>query len=192
MCARPARAAPAAAAEARDVASLAPVLTAPLSRPFETARALALLVPLFLLIGAYGSQYLGGLAPCEMCYWQRWAHIAGLLAAIGALTMRGPSAGGRALVRLAALGILTSGLIGAYHAGVELGIFAGVTQCTAVGTGGSTRDALRQILDAPIVRCDQPQWQFLAISMAGWNAILSIGFASVILWLSFKTSRTRP
>jgi disulfide bond formation protein DsbB len=42
----------------------------------EIARAIALLLPAFLLLGALGSQYLGGLYPCEMCHWQRWPHYA--------------------------------------------------------------------------------------------------------------------
>lgn len=142
-----------------------------------------MLVPAALLAGAYGSQYLGGLAPCEMCYWQRWAHWAALAFALAAFVVRG-----RTLVVLAALAILASGGIGAWHAGVELGIFAGVTECTATATG-SGEDFLKQILAAPMVRCDEVQFSFLGISMAGWNAILSTLAALVILWLSLRRSR---
>ena len=42
------------------------------------ARCLALAVPALLLAGALGSQYIGGLYPCEMCHWQRWGHYAAL------------------------------------------------------------------------------------------------------------------
>jgi disulfide bond formation protein DsbB len=94
---------------------------------------------------------------------------------------------GRSLVWLAALAILTSGAIGAYHAGVELKIFEGFTQCSGLGGGNSLHD----ILSAPLVRCDQVQWSLFGISMAGWNAILSIGFACVILWLSLRRPRIR-
>ncbi|HEX8653668.1 MAG TPA: disulfide bond formation protein B [Allosphingosinicella sp.] len=154
----------------------------------DRARLLAVLVPAALLAGAYGSQYLGGLTPCEMCYWQRWPHFLAL--ALGllsfALAARMPDRG-RSLVWLAALAILTSGAIGAYHAGVELKIFEGFTQCSGLGAGNSLHD----ILSAPLVRCDQVQWSLLGISMAGWNAILSIGFACVILWLSLRRPRIR-
>ena len=44
---------------------------------------------------------------------------------------------------------------------------------------------------APLVRCDEVQWSLLGISMAGWNAILSVGSALVILWLSLKRPRNR-
>lgn len=150
------------------------------------AKALAVLVPAGLLAGAYGSQYLGGLAPCEMCYWQRYAHFAGLAFALVAVLGGGMPDRGRSFVWLAALGILASGAIGFYHAGVELDYFEGFTQCTAVVGGGSSEDVFNQIMAAPIVRCDQVQFSFLGVSMAGWNAILSILGALTVLWLSLK------
>ena len=160
------------------------VIPEPGAASLRLARLLALLVPAALLAGAYGSEYLGGLAPCEMCYWQRYAHWAALALALLAFV-----GGGRAAVVLAALAILASGGIGAWHAGIELGIFEGVTECTATATG-SGEDLLEQILAAPTVRCDEVQFSFLGISMAGWNAILSAGSALVILWLSLRRSRT--
>ena len=153
----------------------------------DKARLLAALVPAGLLAGAYGSQYLGRLTPCEMCYWQRWPHFAALAFALLSYALAGrlPDRG-RSLVWLAALAIIVSGGIGAYHAGVELGIFEGLTQCSAPG-GGTLADMLRR----PLVRCDQVQWSLFGISMAGWNAIISIGFGSVILWLSLRRPRLR-
>ena len=153
------------------------------------AKLLSLIVPAALLAGAYGSQYLGGLAPCEMCYWQRWAHMAALAFALVAAVSGGrlPDRG-RSFVWLAALAILASGGIGAYHAGVEAGLFEGFTQCAAVAGGGSSGDLLAEIMAAPLVRCDEVQWALFGISMAGWNAILSISSALVILWLSLKPS----
>jgi disulfide bond formation protein DsbB len=154
------------------------------------AKLIALGVPAALLAGAYGSQYIGGLAPCEMCYWQRYAHWAGLAFAVGAFLLARMPDRGRSLVWLAALGILASGLIGGYHAGVEAGIFAGATQCTSMASGATTEELLRSVMSAPMVRCDEIQFEFIGISMAGWNAILSIAAALVILWLSLK--RPRP
>jgi disulfide bond formation protein DsbB len=152
------------------------------------AKLLAFLVPAGLLAGAYGSQIWGGLHPCEMCWWQRYAHFAALAAALLAFAAARLPDRGRAFVWLAALAILTSGGIGVYHAGVEAGVFEGLTQCTSTASG-SPADMLKSILDAPLVRCDEIQFEFLGISMAGWNAILSIGFALVILWLSFRSPR---
>jgi len=155
----------------------------------EKARWLALLVPAALLAGALGSQYYGGLYPCEMCHWQRWPHYAALALALLSFAMRGQPDRGRSFVWLAALAIFTSGAIGVYHAGVEAGIFEGLTTCSAALSGGSSADILADIMATPLVRCDQIQWSFLGVSMAGWNAILSIGSASVISWLSLRRPR---
>jgi disulfide bond formation protein DsbB len=156
----------------------------------DKARALALFVPAALLAGALGSQYIGGLHPCEMCHWQRWPHYAAVALALASFALRGSADKGRSLVWLAGLAILISGLIGVYHAGVEAGIFEGLTQCSSMGAAGSAQDILADIMATPLVRCDQVQFSFLGISMAGWNAILSIGAAMVILWLSLR--RPRP
>ena len=144
----------------------------------DRARLFAVLVPAALLAGAHGSQYLGGLVPCEMCYWQRWPHAAAILFALGAF-IRPPQA--RALVLLAALAVAISGAIGVYHAGVELGYWEGITTCTATGAA-----SLQDILNVPLIRCDQVQFEFLGISMAGWNALISLGGAAAIFALARK------
>jgi disulfide bond formation protein DsbB len=158
-------------------------------RPAAVARLIALLLPLALLGGALGSQYLGGLHPCEMCYWQRWPHAAAIVLAGLAFTAPADHPRSRNLTLLAAAAIAISGVIGVYHAGVELGIFEGITTCTAMAAGGSTADLLKQITHAPLVRCDQVQFSFLGISMAGWNAILSLGGAALIGLLLFREAR---
>jgi disulfide bond formation protein DsbB len=155
----------------------------------DKARALALVVPAALLAGAFGSQFWGGLFPCHMCWWQRNAHFAALAFALAAFAaIRSPDRG-RSFVWLAALAILASGLIGFYHAGVEMGVFEGFTQCTSDIKATSTDDLMRQIMAAPLVRCDEVQWSFLGISMAGWNFIVSTASALAILWLSLRRPR---
>src|SRR3954469_3186067 len=157
--------------------------------PGAAARLIALLLPLALLAGAFGSQYFGGLYPCEMCWWQRYAHIAALAIAALAFTAPAPSTRSRTLTLLAALAIAVSGGIGVYHAGVEAKIFAGFTQCTALSKSGSTAELLQQITHAVLVRCDEVQFRFLGISMAGWNAILSLGGATLIVVLALRGKR---
>jgi disulfide bond formation protein DsbB len=152
--------------------------------PAGAARLIALLLPLGLLGGALGSQYLGGLHPCEMCYWQRWPHGAAIVLAALAFTTPARTPLSRTLTILAAIAIAISGTIGVYHAGVEVKIFEGFTTCTT--TGART---LEEIMRVPLVRCDQVQWSFLGISMAGWNAILSLGGAALILFLTLKARR---
>jgi disulfide bond formation protein DsbB len=119
-----------------------------------------------------------------MCWWQRYAHLAALVPAMLAFTAPAGARRSRLLVLLAALAIAVSGSIGVYHAGVELKIFEGFTTCTR--TGAMT---LEDIVKAPLVRCDQVQWSFLGVSMAGWNAIISLGGAAVIAFLTLKGPR---
>ena len=145
------------------------------------ARLLALLIPAGLLGGALFSQYVGGLYPCEMCYWQRWPHGAAIVLALGAIATRANATRSRILVLLAALAIAISGAIGVFHAGVELGYWEGITMCTASGA-----TSLQDILSTPLVRCDQVQWDFLSISMAGWNAIISLGGAAIVTLLATR------
>ena len=132
------------------------------------ARQLALAIPAILLGGALVSQYGFGLYPCEMCMWQRYPHFA----AIGLALLASFAEPKRFWTMLAALAILVSGGIGAFHAGVEQGWWEGVTGCaTTVST--SDGDALEAILNAPLVRCDEIPWSFLGLSLAAWNFVIS-------------------
>ena len=153
------------------------------------AQLLALVVPAALLAGAFGSQYFGGLFPCELCWWQRYGHLAAVACALVALLLGRQPGLSRWFVWLALLGIVASGVIGVYHAGVEAKLFEGFTQCTAKPVVGSTEEMLNDILSRPAIRCDDVQWSFLGISMAGWNAILSLGGAATILFLTFRGRR---
>jgi disulfide bond formation protein DsbB len=141
---------------------------------------LALLAPLLLYGGALVSQYGFGLHPCEMCYWQRWPHQAAMLLAALALLLRRNDAMMRTLTRLAAIAIAISGLIGIFHAGVEYGFWEGLTTCS---TGQSGPVSLDDIMAAPLIRCDVPQWTLFGVSLAGFNAILSLAASALVLTL---------
>jgi disulfide bond formation protein DsbB len=154
----------------------------------EISRSIAFTLPLLLLLGALGSQFLGGLYPCEMCHWQRWPHYAAVLIAGASFLV--PQRSLRAsLVIVAALLIGISGAIGLFHAGVEYHWWNGITACTTtVSMAGTTpAERLAAIMNAPMVRCDAAQWTLAGISLAGFNAIFSLGGAITILLLMRKT-----
>jgi disulfide bond formation protein DsbB len=141
------------------------------------ARWLALLVPAALLGGAYVSQYVFGLYPCEMCWWQRYPHFLAIV--FGAIGLAVPRA---ALpVWLAVLATAVSGGIGAMHAGVEYGWWEGFTACTSAAD--LSGDPLKAIMNAPIIRCDVAPWTLLGISLAGFNFLISIGGAALVALL---------
>ncbi|HWW56858.1 MAG TPA: disulfide bond formation protein B [Sphingopyxis sp.] len=140
----------------------------------------ALTAPLLLYGGAIVSQYGFGLHPCEMCYWQRWPHQAAILLALAALLLRRSDKAMRTLTFFAAVAIAVSGAIGIFHAGVEYGFWEGITTCATGASGPVTLDS---IMNAPLIRCDTAQWTLFGISLAGFNAIFSLGAAALVLTL---------
>lgn len=158
-------------------------LSPPLVRDVSSAtmaRWLALLVPLGLLGGALVSQYVGGLWPCEMCWWQRYPHAAAIILAGAAFLFAADSRNARVLVALAAVAIGVSGAIGVYHAGVEAHVFKGFTSCSTMASGSSTQELLNQIMKVPLIQCDQVQWRFLGLTLAAWNALISLPSAILV------------
>lgn len=135
-----------------------------------------------LLLGAFGFQYIGELAPCKMCIWQRYPHAGAV--GIGALAFLIP---GAILPYLGALAALATSAIGAFHAGVEQGWWQGPTTCTSAPIANlSGEELMNQIMSAPLVRCDEIPWQMFGLSMAGWNAVLSL--VLVGLWVAAARS----
>ena len=155
-----------------------------MSPSHRLAQRLALGIPALLLAGAYVAEYGFDLFPCEMCWWQRYPHFAAILLALVSTVARPKPL----WIGLAAAAILASGLIGAFHAGVEYGWWEGITGCASpVDSAGG--DPLEAIMNAPLVRCDEPAWTLAGISLAGFNAIISATSAVAILALLAKGRR---
>lgn len=140
--------------------------------------ALATLGSISMLLGALGFQYLGDLPPCKMCYWQRYAHLAAVLS--GFVFYLFPE---RIITFLGVFSALGSIALASYHTGVEQKWWQGPDTCTSQAIDGlSTEDLFNQIMAAPVVRCDEIAWDMFGISMAGWNAIVSVGLLA--LWIA--------
>ena len=135
-------------------------------------------IALALILGALGFQYIGHYPPCEMCHWQRWPHIAAAIVGLGGfLAVRAGLIDARAALIaavLATLGVTVSGGLGVYHAGVEYHWWPGPTACTTGFhfTGGPLD------MNAPVPHCDSPAWTLFGISLAGFNAIISLAAAA--------------
>ena len=130
-----------------------------------------------MLLAAWGFQYIGGLAPCKLCYWQRYPYMAAVPAGLLALAVPGAL-----LPLLGALATATSGAVGIYHTGVERRWWQGPDTCTSGPVGGLSPDQLLdQIMAAPLVRCDEVAWQMFGLSMASWNAVAAVGLMAI--WL---------
>ncbi|MBS0276272.1 MAG: disulfide bond formation protein B [Proteobacteria bacterium] len=134
-------------------------------------------VSLVLILGALGFEYIGGYPPCEMCMWQRYPHFAAIVVGLGGglLLQYGvlPANLAKPIAILTALLVAITGVIGIYHAGVEWKMWAGPAACT--GTAFQITGKLD--LNAHVVSCDHAAWRLFGISMAGYNALISLGFA---------------
>lgn len=147
-------------------------------------------VGFILLGGAFAFQYLGGLAPCEMCIWQRWPHGVAIAAGLigGALVWSDilPAGWARSFALLAITGLAVSGAIGVFHAGVEWKFWPGPSECTGIGYIPG-QDEFKPL---QIVRCDEAQWRLFGLSLAGYNAIFSFAAAAIaVLMLRNKIGR---
>ena len=132
-----------------------------------------------LLAGAFAFQYIGGMAPCTLCIWQRWPHAAA--AVIGALALL---LGWRILPVLGAMAAATTAGIAAFHVGVEQKWWEGLKSCSAGSIEGiPMADLLNpDILVAAPVRCDSIAWAMMGVSMAGWNMLASL--VLVMFWIA--------
>lgn len=139
-----------------------------------------------LLLGAYGFEALG-YAPCRMCLWQRWPHFGAVAVGLIAVLL-----GWRALGWLGAALAATTAGIGLFHTGVERDWWEGPTSCTGGGAGlGGLPGSDLLSTEAPrVVMCDEVSWAFLGLSMASWNAILSL--LLVGLWVAAATRPPTP
>nr|WP_072791603.1 disulfide bond formation protein B [Cognatishimia maritima] len=148
----------------------------------QRATLLLTLASLGMILAAWGFQYIGGYAPCKMCYWQRYPHFAAILIGGLALALKA-----RALAWLGVVAMLTTAGIGIFHSGVERKLWEGPTSCTSSSIGGLNTDELfNQIMNAPLVRCDEIPWQMLGFTMANLNALASLAFAAGWLWVALK------
>jgi disulfide bond formation protein DsbB len=125
---------------------------------------------LALILGALGFQYLGGIAPCEMCHWQRWPHIAAAI--IGILGVAFARDKAKALAWMAVALVLASGLIGLYQSGMQWGVLPGPSSCSG------HRFVIGSNM-VPEVQCDVVSWQLFGLSLAAYNAIFSFLIAGL-------------
>jgi disulfide bond formation protein DsbB len=145
------------------------------------------------LAGAWFFQLVLDIRPCPLCLEQRYAYYLALpLGALVALAAsrdapRAVLYAGLALLALAALG--NAGL-GAYHAGVEWGLWKGPTECTGpVVNLGSAGNLFERLDSVKVIRCDEVQWRFLGLSLAGYNVLISLALAAIAAWGIGKSVR---
>jgi disulfide bond formation protein DsbB len=165
------------------------------SNPALTAALAITAIAAATLAGAWYFQLVLDIRPCPLCLEQRYAYY--LAVPLGALTALLAARGapravvGAGLVVLALAALANAGL-GTYHAGVEWGFWPGPTECTGpVGNLGSAGDLLARLEKVKVIRCDEVQWRFLGLSLAGYNVLISLLMAAIAVWGLVRTPRQR-
>ena len=156
------------------------------TNPALTAALAILVIAAVTLAGAWFFQLVLDIRPCPLCLEQRYAYYLILpLAALLALAAlkRAPRPLlliGFGIVVLAAL---ANAWLGGYHAGVEWKFWQGPTDCTGpVGNFGAAGSLLDRLDSVKVIRCDEVQWRFLGLSLAGYNVLISLLMAAIAAW----------
>jgi disulfide bond formation protein DsbB len=168
-------------------------------RPAAAASALAAsaavtVIAAAAIAGAWFFQLVLEILPCPLCLEQRYAYY--LVIPLGALTAIAAKAGAPRPLLLAGLAVLclatlANAGLGAYHSGVEWGFWKGPTDCSGpVVNLGSATDLLSRLDTTKVVRCDEVQWRFLGLSLAGYNVLISLLMAAIGAWGFARTARS--
>jgi disulfide bond formation protein DsbB len=171
----------------------------PVSSPAAAGPALAAstavtLIAVATIAGAWFFQLVLEILPCPLCLEQRYAYY--LAIPLGALTALAARSGAPRPLLLAGLAVLALATLanaglGTYHAGVEWGFWKGPTDCSGpVVNLGSASDLLSRLDTVKVIRCDEVQWRFLGLSLAGYNVLISLVMAVIAAWGFVKTARS--
>jgi disulfide bond formation protein DsbB len=149
-------------------------------------------VSVAMLGSAHAFERFGGYAPCNLCLKQRevyWGALA--LALVGIALTRLKRMRPEALALALAAVFLAGALVAAFHAGVEWKWWPGPTTCVVAGTISIDTSDLAKILAGASSRapaCDVAAWRLLGLSMAGYNALISLALAAIGFAAAFGRS----
>ena len=156
------------------------------TNPALTAALAVTAIAAATLAGAWFIQLVLDIQPCELCLAQRYVHyLAVPLGAVIAIAAARDAPRAALVVGLAMLALATLGNAGlaVYHTGVEWHFWQGPTACTGpVGNLGSAGNLLERLDAVKVVRCDEVQWRFLGLSLAGYNVLISLLMAAIAGW----------
>ncbi len=148
---------------------------------------------LLALGSALASQYWGGLQPCVLCHYQRYAYGAALAFGLVGLVGAGTPWARMLATALAALSFLAGAAIAFFHSGVERKWWRGTDGChaPAMDLKASLDQQLKQLLDQPFVACDEIPWSLFGLSMANYNVWVSLALAAFCILAVMAMARQR-
>ncbi|PSC05851.1 disulfide bond formation protein B [Alsobacter soli] len=171
-----------------DLAS--PPSTAGAVTPAQTAAVVAVAAAA-TVGGALVLEHFFGVKPCELCLVERIPYYVGapfaLLAAVIA-ARRPRNLFTTALLASLALLFLVGFGMGAYHAGVEWKLWAGPQGCTGpIAKPAAMGDFLQQLQTTKVIRCDEVAMRIFGLSLAAWNAVISLGLSALAAYGAWRT-----
>jgi disulfide bond formation protein DsbB len=155
------------------------------ARPIATAAIAFAVGGSATILGAWFFQYVLGYMPCPLCLEQRYAYYFGIPLAV--LVVLGDSVGASRKVLLLALFAIAAGMVwntglSAFHAGVEWKWWPGPRDCSGPLESLGAGSLLRDLQSIHVARCDDAAWRFLGISLAGYDALISLSLAAIAGW----------
>jgi disulfide bond formation protein DsbB len=166
------------------------------AEPIASAAIAVAVIGAATIAGALFFQYVLGLPPCPLCLEQRIAYYVSI--PLAAMIMLGLSVGASHKVLLLALGAIAAAMLwnaglGVYHSGIEWHWWAGPQDCSGpTATFGPAGGLLERIETTRVVRCDEAAWRFLGLSLAGYNALISLALAAIAIGGVAAAWRARP
>ena len=143
---------------------------------------------------ALASQYWGGLQPCILCIYQRYAYLAAMIFGLLGLVLAGYRTAHRLTVVLAGVSFLAGSAIAFFHAGVEQKWWRGTDECHApsIDPDVSLDEMKDLLLNQSFVACDVIPWSLFGLSMAAWNFLAMLVFGGLCFWVLGRMKETRP
>ena len=166
------------------------------SRPLAAAAGAIAAIGAAAILGAWFFQLGLGLKPCPLCLEQRYAYYFAIPLAV--MVILGDQVGAQRKVLIAALAVIGALMVwntylGVYHAGIEWKWWQGPTDCSgALDNLGSAGSLAKTLQTMSVVRCDEAAWRFLGLSLAGYNALISLTLAAIALWGVVMDRRAQP
>ncbi len=148
-----------------------------------------LFLSIFSLLFVFILQYEYGILPCKICIWQRWPHIFNIFIA---LIIISSSSIPNYIMVLGLINMFLAFILALYHYGLEQNLWDNVFSCSGEIKFNdlSTEEILKNLNNTPIKTCEIEAWNFLNLSLTGWNMILTIFISLIWLLLNYYQKRS--
>lgn len=131
-------------------------------------------------------QHIGGYPPCELCLKERNPYYyclpIAILATISARNDQLPWLTFFLLITITFI-MLSDSILGIFHSGIEWKLWSGSKTCAIEKTSSNnitnTTDLLASINNVKKASCSQVELYILGLSLAVWNVIISLTFATI-------------